>query len=158
MRMALELNLERVQANVRKADTEDLLDRATVYRDGMEPAALELIDAELRARGVGEAEIAAHRERRSGVVFAADGVAVKCSERRCWRPAVVRRWGWHCLWGKLPVFPRVLGYCDEHMPDAWREKPTLPDADLAPRTSLTASEGGEGVRKPGDEIRPTLSP
>ena len=36
----LGLDLERVQANVRKADMEDLLDRATVYRNGMEPDAL----------------------------------------------------------------------------------------------------------------------
>ena len=25
----------------------------------------------------------------------------------CHRPAVVRRWDWHRLWGLLPVFPRV---------------------------------------------------
>ena len=41
MALELGLNLDRVQANVRKADLEDLLDRATVYRNGMEPAALE---------------------------------------------------------------------------------------------------------------------
>ena len=116
--MALELNLERVKANVQKADTEDLLDRATVYRDGMEPAALELIDAELRARGVGEAEIAAHRERRARTICAADGLPMKCE--KCSRPAVARRWGWHRLWGRLPVFPRPLAYCEEHMPASWR--------------------------------------
>jgi hypothetical protein len=116
--MALELNLERVKANVQKAETEDLLDRATVYRDGMEPAALELIDSELRARGVSAADIAAHRERRARTIYAADGLPRKCEE--CSRPAVVRRWGWHRIWGSLPVFPRLLSYCEEHMPATWR--------------------------------------
>jgi hypothetical protein len=116
--MALDLNMERVKANVQKARTEDLLDRATVYRDGMEPEALELIDAELRARGVSAAEVAAHRERRARIVYDADGLAVKCV--RCARPAAAQRWGWHLLWGKLPLFPRRLAYCDEHLPASWR--------------------------------------
>jgi hypothetical protein len=152
--MALELNLEHVQANVRRADTEDLLDRATVYREGMEPAALVLIDAELRSRGVGDAEIAAHREWRSRVVYAADGVAVKCCERRCWRPAVVQRWGWHRLWRMFPVFPRLLAYCDEHMPDAWRDRLPHPDLSPAPRLPSPGSDADAGVLKPSDEIRP----
>ncbi len=116
--MTLELNLERVKANVKKADTEDLLDRATVYRNGMEPEALEIIEAELRSRGVGEAEIAAHEQRRAGTVYATDGLAVKCV--RCARPAVAQQWRWHRLWGVLPLFPRLLGYCDEHLPVSWR--------------------------------------
>jgi len=111
--MVLELNMERVRQNVQRADTEDLLDRATVYRDGMEPAALELIDAELRARGIGDAEIAAHRERRAGTLFAPDGLALKCTE--CARPAVAQRWGWQRLWGKIPIFPRRMRYCEEHL-------------------------------------------
>ncbi len=120
--MALELNLERVKANVRKADTEDLLDRATVYRDGMEPPALDLIDAELRARGVGAAEVAAHRERRLGTLYAADGLALKCVE--CPRPAVARKWGWHRLWGVVPIFPRSKAYCEEHLPMTDRPTPS----------------------------------
>ncbi len=116
--MALELNLERVKTNVQKADTEDLLDRATVYRDGMEPAALELIDAELRARGVSAAEVASHRERRARTIGGADGLPLKCEE--CSRPAVARRWGWHRLWGRLPVFPRRMAFCEEHLPARWR--------------------------------------
>jgi hypothetical protein len=31
----MNLNLDKVRENVRRADTEDLLDRATVYRQGM---------------------------------------------------------------------------------------------------------------------------
>ena len=41
---------ERIRDNVHKADTEDLLDRATVYRAGMEPEALEIIEEELHAK------------------------------------------------------------------------------------------------------------
>jgi hypothetical protein len=126
--MALELDLERVKRNVQQSDTEDLLDRATVYRDGMEPAALELVDAELRARGVGDAAIAEHRRRRAGTIYASDGLALKCS--KCQKPAVVRRWGWHRLWGVLPLFPRPLAFCEEHIPAAWWAKmPSSPPAD-----------------------------
>ncbi|HVS37725.1 MAG TPA: hypothetical protein VMS17_19340 [Gemmataceae bacterium] len=114
----LDVNLQRVKANVQKADAEDLLDRATVYREGMEPDALDLIEAELRARGLSAADIAAHRERRAHVIYDANGLPMRC--RRCRRPAVAQRWGWHLLWGKLPLFPRQLAYCDEHMPAAWR--------------------------------------
>ena len=115
--MATELNLERVKANVAKAETEDLLDRATVYRNGMEQAALDLIDAELRARGVGEAELAAHRERRSRTLLGRSDHAVKCGN--CARPAVARHWGWHRLWGVLPLFPRPQPYCAVHLAQRW---------------------------------------
>ena len=144
MEMALELgfNLDRVQANVRKAGLEDLLDRATVYRNGMEPAALELIDAELRARGIDTAEIAAHRERRAATIYGADGLAVKCG--KCFRPAVARRWGWHCLWGVLPVFRRRLAFCDEHKPAAWRE-----EVKLAPFGVSNASTSAWTMRVDG---------
>jgi hypothetical protein len=120
MVLELDLNLERVQANVRSADLEDLLDRATVYRNGMEPAALELIDGELRARGIDAAGVAAHWERRATTLYEANGLAVKC--KKCLRPAVARRWGWHRLWGVLPVFPRRLAFCDKHLPTRWREE------------------------------------
>ena len=153
--MSLELNLERVKANVQKADIEDLLDRATVYRDGMEPAALELIDAELRARGVGAAEIAAHWERRLGTLYDGDGLALKCV--KCARPAVAQKWGWHRLWGVLPIFPRWKAYCEEHLPHVWREKPTFPDWDRAPQPSPVSSQDDEGIVKKSDEIRPTSS-
>ena len=44
------LDLDRVRQNIRQATTEDLLDRMTVYRAGMEEEALELIADELRSR------------------------------------------------------------------------------------------------------------
>jgi hypothetical protein len=116
----MELDLERVRINVRQADTEDLLDRATVYRAGMEPAALEVIEAELRARGLSAAEIEAHGERRRGqTIPLPDGTAVQCSF--CIRPAVTQGWGWHWLWGLLPVFPRPYSYCPQHRPDSRAE-------------------------------------
>jgi hypothetical protein len=110
----MELNLERVRNNARHATTEDLLDRATVYRTGMEPAALEIIEEELLSRGVDDHALAAHRERRKHTLFREDGTAVKCSF--CYRPAVVYHWGWHRLRGLLPVFPRRFAYCEVHRP------------------------------------------
>ena len=56
----LGLDLKRVAAFVRGADTEELLDRVTVYRNGMEPAALDLMEAELDRRGVTRSDIADH--------------------------------------------------------------------------------------------------
>jgi hypothetical protein len=107
----MRLDLERVRQNVRAATTEDLLDRITVYRAGMEPAAIEIIETELDRRGVGEAEIAGHAQRRAGALTRG-GIARRCS--RCPRPAVQRCWGWHRLWGKVPLFPELKYYCEEH--------------------------------------------
>ena len=104
--------LEAVRANAREADAEDLLDRATVYRAGMEPAALAVIEAELAARGVTRHAVERHLAARAGVLYRADGTAYPCSF--CRRPAVRRGWGWHKLNGHLPVFPRVLCWCAEH--------------------------------------------
>jgi len=111
----MKLDLERVRGNVREASTEDLLDRATVYRDGMEPEALEIIDGELRRRGVGGAEQAAHEgRRRQALVVGRDGWPLRC--RKCPRPAVTVAWEWGKLWWLIPLFPRRVGYCEEHRP------------------------------------------
>jgi hypothetical protein len=88
----------------------------------MEPQALELIDAELRARGIDAAAVAAHRERRAPTLYETNGLAVKCGS--CFRPAVARRWDWHRLWGVLPVFPRQLAFCAEHQPATGSEEVT----------------------------------
>ncbi|MCC6416755.1 MAG: hypothetical protein IT429_00730 [Gemmataceae bacterium] len=102
----------KVQENARKATTEDLLDRVTAQRDGLEPEAVEIIERELRARGVRAEQIADHAERYREVVRAADGLTARCCF--CHRPAVARRWRLHRLWGVLPVFPRPFYYCAEH--------------------------------------------
>ena len=48
----LPFDLDRVRKNVEEATTIDLLERATVFREGMELEALELIETELRRRGI----------------------------------------------------------------------------------------------------------
>jgi hypothetical protein len=106
---------ERVRANVHRSSTEDLLDRVTVYRAGMEPEALGLIEEELHHRGVRAADVEAHAARREEQAFLLpDGMAAPCSF--CRRPAVAHGWDWHRLWGYLPVFPRRFYYCAEHCP------------------------------------------
>jgi hypothetical protein len=111
----MRLDLDRVRQNVQQATTEDLLDRATVYREGMEPEALDIIEAELRRRGVRAAEMARHEEaRRERALVDAEGRPVRC--QKCHRPAVVETWGWHRLWGLLPIFRCRFAWCEEHRP------------------------------------------
>jgi hypothetical protein len=111
----LDSDPERVKKNAQKATTADLLDRVTVYREGMEPEALEIIEAELLARGVDQQAIAEHNRRtRQEAIMLPDGTAARCSF--CHAPAVAEGWGWHRLWGRLPVFPRIFRYCREHDP------------------------------------------
>jgi hypothetical protein len=119
----MQLDLKRVRDNARQASNEDLLDRLTVYAAEMEPAALEIIDEELRGRGIGTAEIQSHAEdREKEVLRREDGSCRPCSF--CERPAVTEGWGWHRLWGRVPVFLRYFYYCAEHKPpsDAAEDK------------------------------------
>jgi hypothetical protein len=109
----MELDLRKVANYMRQADTEELLDRVTVYRDEMEPAAVDLIEGELARRGLTPEEIAEHDEqRRDSVIRRADGTVRRCGF--CERPAVREAWGWHRLWSKLPLFPRRFAYCEMH--------------------------------------------
>lgn len=113
----MQFDLDRVRSNVRDASTEDLLDRVTVYRAGMERAALEVIEDELRSRQITTEAIEAHAARRQQeIALLPNGTAACCSF--CHRPAVAEGWGWHRLWGLLPVFPRYLHYCDQHLVDS----------------------------------------
>jgi hypothetical protein len=119
--MVTRFEAERVRSNVRQATTEDLLDRATVYRTAMESEALGIIEDELRSRGVKAAEIEAHTMRRNReVIRLPDGTAARCSF--CDRPAVAQGWGWHQLWSVVPLFRRWYYYCLEHQPQAKRER------------------------------------
>jgi hypothetical protein len=112
----LDLNLDRVRMNIQAADTEDLLDRVTVFGSGMEPEAIRLIYEELRSRGVFQSDIEAHNaKRRNDVRLWAAGTAKKCTF--CHRPAVAEGRGWHRLWRWIPVFPRMFYYCEEHLPN-----------------------------------------
>lgn len=109
----MRFDIRKVAAYVRKAGTEELLDRVTVYRAGMEPAALDLMEGELDRRGVTREDIADHdRDRRATALMLPDGTAARCSF--CDRPAVRRGWGWHRLWGRIPLLPRVFRRCGVH--------------------------------------------
>lgn len=111
----MRLDPERVLANARESTTEDLLDRVTVYRAGMEPEALAILEAELRDRGVTAAQIHMHsRSVGERCLRYSDGTALQCSF--CRRPAIAIGWGWHRLWGRLPLFPRRFRYCADHQP------------------------------------------
>ncbi len=110
----MEWNPQKLLVNIHKADTDDLIDRVTVYRAGMDAEAIELIEDELRRRGVKEQEIQSYwDECRGECLFHAGGSAKMCSF--CRKPAVTERWGWHRLMGKVPIVPRRLRYCKEHI-------------------------------------------
>ncbi|HLN30755.1 MAG TPA: hypothetical protein VK395_23655 [Gemmataceae bacterium] len=123
----MKLNLKRVRENVRVATTEDLLDRVTVYRAGMEAAALDIIEDELRQRGISPGDVEAHQEGRlRETAILPDGTAVRCTF--CYRPAIAEGWGWHRMWGRVPLFPRFYHYCADHLPAGRRsESPEEPD-------------------------------
>ena len=112
----MDFNTKRVRANVTAATTEDLLDRVTVYRDGKELAALEIIGAELLRRGVTPEQIAAHVVARQDVLLADGDIARRCSF--CFMPAVHHGWGWRWVrlpwFGKLPLYPWIFSYCEDH--------------------------------------------
>jgi hypothetical protein len=122
----IELDLNKVRANVAKATTPDLLERATVYRDGMEPAALDIIETELRNRGVSyreQSEFGTAQDK--AVLRHRDGSPLRC--HLCSHAAVTQEWNWHRLFGIVPLFPRRLGLCERHRPANRRKM--LPPAD-----------------------------
>jgi hypothetical protein len=110
----LQFNPDRVRANAEDATTEDLLDRVTVYRDDMEPEALEIFEAELARRKVTCEQIAAHADARRANLLTEGTSVRRCS--RCFRPAVHEGWHWHRLFGVIPLFPRLMTFCEDHRP------------------------------------------
>lgn len=110
----LGFDADEVAKNAFKAATEDLLDRVTVYRGNLEPEAIAILERELHQRGVSAADIAAHRERQAAAhLETVSGHVLSCSY--CRRPAVAERWGWHKLWGIVPILPRRFRLCQEHL-------------------------------------------
>jgi hypothetical protein len=110
----MDFNPTTILANARAADTDDLLDRVTAYRDGMEPEAIDLIEMELRRRGVTADEIERHGEQYRDCLRDQAGNVLMCSW--CRKPAVSEEWGWHRIWNLVPAFPRRYRYCAEHRP------------------------------------------
>ena len=118
----MDFDLHSVAEHIRSAKTEELLDRVTVYREDMEPAAVDLMENELARRGLTRDEIEDHdRTRRESAILLDDGTALPCSF--CERPAVLRAWAWHRLWNRVPLFPRLFSYCDLHRPTGRVEPP-----------------------------------
>lgn len=111
----MRFDLRKVASYIREAESEDLLDRVTIYREGMEPVALDLMEMELDRRGVTREQIAEHDlHRRESAIMLDDGTALRCSF--CDRPAIVRGRGWHRLFGRVPIFPRIYARCERHAP------------------------------------------
>ena len=116
----MRLDLESVRKNVLEATTEDLLDRATVFRGGMEHEALAIIDGELKARGFSALDLDYYAQKRGrNVIKRPDGLAARCNF--CLKPATSKGWGWHSIFGRFPLWPRFYHYCDEHRPGAGDE-------------------------------------
>jgi hypothetical protein len=111
-----EFNADKVRANAKSATTDDLLNRVTVYRTGMQPEAIEIIEQELLSRGVGPMEIHAHRLKAEerGLLLDRDGLPKTCSF--CLAPAVTEQRGWHYVFGVVPLLPRWYRYCEAHRP------------------------------------------
>lgn len=109
----MQLDPQRIWKNAREATTVDLLDRLTAFRDGLDPEAKPIIEAELRERGIGPMEIQAHALTLEGKCLKhSDGTLARCSF--CFRPAVWAGWGWFRLWRVLPLFPWKYRYCQDH--------------------------------------------
>lgn len=107
----MRIPLREIAHYIRSAETDELLDRVTVYREGMEPAALDLMEGELDRRGVTREQIAEHdAKQRATAIMLPDGTARRCW--RCDRPAVVRRWGWHWMKVRIPLITLLIGRAD----------------------------------------------
>lgn len=109
----MHVQAKRWRANAAEAKTEDLLDRVTVLRPGMEPAALEIIEEELRSRSVTDEQVDEYRQQReSEVIWREPGLAWTCSY--CTRPAVAWEQEWIRLLWIIPIYPRPVRCCKDH--------------------------------------------
>jgi hypothetical protein len=110
-----ELNLKKVAEYIRKASTIELLERFTLLREDMEPAALDLIEHELERRGWNREQINEfERENSAQILKNSEGQVLRC--RKCGLVAKSRKWSWYRLWGKVPLFPYRPAFCAVHAP------------------------------------------
>src|SRR5262245_28112487 len=81
LKHVFQMDIVQVREDARKTSTEMLLDRVTVYRAEIESPAMEVIEAELRARGVTTDTVAAHAAMRQsdGLKRHSDGTVVRCN-------------------------------------------------------------------------------
>src|SRR4051812_30028689 len=109
----MDLDLRRVKELAKEAATEDLLDRVTIYRGGMEPEALEVLEEELRRRDVSAAAIREHAEQlERNVIWERPGLAAQCY--LCRQPAVKVERRWFRFLGVIPLFQREVPCCVLH--------------------------------------------
>ena len=109
-------------------DANPMLNLSSFVTTFAEPEAVEIIEVELRRRGIRREEIDAHADRRSAqMIPLPDGTATPCSF--CDRPAIEQKWGLHRLWGLVPVFPRFYSYCEHHLP---KQTETISEDDSHP--------------------------
>ncbi|MBI2804739.1 MAG: hypothetical protein HYX68_07115 [Planctomycetes bacterium] len=111
----METTEQKMLLNIRQANTDDLLDRITAFRAGLEAEAIDMIETELRRRSVTANQIADHQAKcERDCVFYPDGTAKMCSQ--CRKPAVCETWAWHRLLWIIPLFPRWTCFCEIHRP------------------------------------------
>jgi hypothetical protein len=80
----------------------------------MEPPALELIEEELRRRGVTAAQQVDHAMQYLTVLHDRDGLVLYCDYCEYQVPAVWRGWRWYRYLGLVPLFPIRVTLCAEH--------------------------------------------
>jgi hypothetical protein len=114
----MSIDTERVRQNAQKAITEELLDRLTVFRAGMEPEAIDIIEAELTRRGVTQEKIDEYDRLRRAKGLVGGDVPRKCNF--CDRPAVIRAWGLSHGRSLMPIWPWRFNYCEEHHQSRWQ--------------------------------------
>jgi hypothetical protein len=120
----MKITNQTLKTNASRASTEDLLNRATVFREGMEPEALAIFEEELTRRGIDQSAIDRHAQT-TVCLRTPEGEPLQCS--RCHNPAVKEVWGWQRIFfGWLPVFLRRYRYCPEHLPEGKSEKEIKP--------------------------------
>ena len=109
----MDWNEQLLLENIHQSHTEDLLERVTAFRAGMEPTAIKMIERELQWRGVTAVQIHDYAEAcRRECVFDENGIAKMCSS--CRRPAVRGKSGAGICCSVYCRFSRAGRYCKKH--------------------------------------------